>query len=76
MGKLVARVASYFAFTLFMLVGKAASRHMHYDAPELVSDGLGDVIVQHEESVLLLKGMDASEDRAVSANVWIFAMFK
>lgn len=56
MGKLVATVASYFACILFLLARNVESRHLQYNATELVSDG----IVQSEESIpsiLLPKGI-------------------
>lgn len=62
MVKDVVKVASYFVFTMFMLVGYVTTRH--WSAPELVSDGGHDgAEVQVEESYLQLKGVDTSEER-------------
>ncbi|KAF5771748.1 putative sodium/calcium exchanger membrane region, EF-hand domain pair, mitochondrial Rho GTPase [Helianthus annuus] len=56
MGKLIAKSAIYCVFIHFLLVGKVVSRHLQYNAVELVSDGFSD------ESILRLKGSDSSEE--------------
>ncbi|KAJ0847655.1 putative EF-hand domain pair protein CML [Helianthus annuus] len=56
MGKLIAKTAIYCVFIHFLLVGKVVSRHLQYNAVELVSDGVSD------ESILRLKGTDSSEE--------------
>ncbi|KAJ0715633.1 hypothetical protein HanPI659440_Chr13g0503461 [Helianthus annuus] len=56
MGKLIAKTAIYCVFIHFLLVGKVVSRHLQYNAVELVSDGVSD------ESILRLKGSDSSEE--------------
>lgn len=64
MGKLVTRITSYFAFILLVLAGNVASRNLHYNATELVSDGFSNGSgAQEEESFLRLKGMDSSEEQ-------------
>ncbi|KAI3828224.1 hypothetical protein L1987_02321 [Smallanthus sonchifolius] len=43
---------------------KVVSRHLHYNATELVSDGVSDgAAALEDESILRLKGMDSSEEQ-------------
>ncbi|KAI3703890.1 hypothetical protein L1987_74086 [Smallanthus sonchifolius] len=61
MGIFFTKIAFYFSFILFLLVGKVVSRHLQYNAAELVSDGVSDGA--EDESVLRLNGMDSSEEQ-------------
>ncbi|KAM0070892.1 putative EF-hand domain, sodium/calcium exchanger membrane region, EF-hand domain pair [Helianthus debilis subsp. tardiflorus] len=60
MGKLIAKTAIYCVFIHFLLVGRVVSRHLQYNAVELVSDGVSDD--REDESILRLKGTDSSEE--------------
>ncbi|GJY92398.1 hypothetical protein Tco_0508180 [Tanacetum coccineum] len=61
MRKVAARVASCSVFIIFMLAGKVASRHLHYDASKMVLGELSDGASKDEESVVRFKGMVSSE---------------
>ncbi|KAI3497152.1 hypothetical protein L1887_39552 [Cichorium endivia] len=63
MEKVYASIASYSVFILFLLAGRVASRHLDYDAAELVSDGIrAGGAAREQESVLHLKEIDSTEN--------------
>ena len=59
----VMKLAAYVAIILFMLLGNVASRHLSYDAPELVSDGVSNGNVAREEESFLRLKEDSSEEQ-------------
>ncbi|PWA34443.1 sodium/calcium exchanger membrane region, Calcium binding protein 2 [Artemisia annua] len=63
MVKVVMKLAAYSAIILFMLLGNVASRHLSYDAPELVSDGVSNGNVAREEESFLRLKEDSSEEQ-------------
>ncbi|XP_071730123.1 sodium/calcium exchanger NCL2-like isoform X2 [Rutidosis leptorrhynchoides] len=63
MGKLATTIAFHLTLILFVLAGNATSRHLHYHATDLVSDGVSDGGGdQEEESSLHLKGILGSSE--------------
>ncbi|KAJ0715643.1 putative EF-hand domain-containing protein [Helianthus annuus] len=60
MGKVLAKVAFYSAFALFLLVDRVVSRHLQYNAVELASDGVSDG--REDGSIIRFKTKDSSEE--------------
>ncbi|KAM0070894.1 hypothetical protein Hdeb2414_s0001g00018551 [Helianthus debilis subsp. tardiflorus] len=61
MGKVLAKVAFYSAFALFLLlVDRVVSRHLQYNAVELASSGVSDG--REDRSIIRFKTKDSSEE--------------